>query len=30
MYIRNDEMYETKTWEYATAGGESLKKIRQS
>ena len=27
MYVRNDEMYETETQEYATASGESLKKI---
>ena len=29
MYVGNDEMYETETWEYATAGSESSKKIRQ-
>ena len=27
MYVGNDEMYETETQEYATAGGESSKKI---
>ena len=30
MYVGNDEMYETETWEYAMAGGESSKKIGQS